>query len=1719
MPQSRILSVVLGLSILFTAHRGAAVGARSYPTSSVEFTPNRGQLADQYGKPMPEVLFVAQSKGVKCYFTKQGFHYVFARATGLKDTNRYGSRSRVQDSLMLYRVDVAFVGSNEGVVLEPSAVRANYSNYYLSNCPKGITHVPSYGTITYKDLYPRIDLVLYTKEGDENELEYDFIVHPGGDPNAIQLHYSNTSSLAVTEDGKFRMTSPFGEVTEGQPHSYQYTGENKHTISSRFALRGNILRFAVDAYNHSRDLVIDPQRLWGTYFGGQSSSNTTEFSDLAVDPGGSVNIVGVTYSNANIATTGAFQTTFQGTLWDGYVARFGPTGNIKWATYYGGSGDDIPIAITCDNVSGLLVSGWTTSTGSIASSGAFQTVFTGDRAAFLVSFDSNGARRWGTYYSGNGMQGPIKSRSMGSGVAVDSAGNVILAGETGSGAGIATSGSYQSTNNATSPDLFLAKFSSAGARSWATYVGGVRSESEAKISVDGNNNIYLSGKTQSFSLATSGAFKTTYGTSFFAKFSSTGAINWLTYYGDSVDPNDASHNIYRIAASRSGNLYFAGIAKLTGLATAGAFQTAPAGDSDAILGKFNTSGQRIWTTYYGGSLKDRLGSITVDTEENIFAAGETESSSGISTSDEYQTNLLGPYNPFIVKFDSAGHRRWATYYGRRGFEYGIGLDRAGHVFVGGQTETGTTEYASTGAYQSTPYGYWTAYIAKFCDPIRATITSSVSNSVCPGASITFTAPPGFASYEWRQNDIPIPASTTRSITFNAPLVSAFYQYTVEPVGADQCVNTSDTVRIFVRIPPTIAFTGKQSVCKGGSIRLQPSITGTGPYRYIWSPAATLDHPDSAQPIATPAATTRYGVIVTDANGCVSTKDVLITVNELPKVSAGSTQSFCAGTALPLTATTTGGAGPYLYNWSPNVALDRTDSSTVLASPVAQTKYYVTVTDQNGCTSKDSVVVRVNPVPKISLGQPLSICRGSSIKLPATASGGAPPYTLRWFPATALSDAAVLQPTASPGTTTTYALLVTDKNGCTTTDSIRISVNDSLVPNVSASGPLTVCAGDTLVLTAAAGYDTYTWSSGEKTSSITVLKSGDYSVRVTRDGCAGTSNAVHVNVLPDSRPKPTLATITRFFCAGDSTIIWVRGIPPGSTCTWSNGATGDTIYVTKSGDYSVTVTNAAGCSGTAGPAQMVAVPLPGITIVAQGPTTICEGDSIELRALHAGSITGLQWSKDGNAITDAGDQSTVIVRSAGSYTVTAWENGGCDSTSSPVIVTVRPAPTPVIVGASSICVNGVSGYKISSTAGSTIQWQLNPATLGTILDGQGSDSITIHWGNTATGTLTVTVTNGDGCSRSAQLPITIDSHLNPTITALGALGICGGDSTTLEAGNGYATYQWSQDGTILMNETAPKLTVAKGGSYTVAVTNASGCDGTSQPISVTVYPVPEKPVITKNGAILTSSVASRYFWSVNDKPVDTMRTQSIIPVATGRYTVTIEDANGCSNTSDPFYYADTVFVSVGKTLVRSKENFTLPILIRNGSSLIETGANSFAGVLRVSASYAEPVVPTGSRSGNDWLIPVSGPWQAGLDTLAILTLAAQDPNRPCGSITIDTFYFPSASPMVRYEGGTVCIIGDCTPLIGNSDTAFLIKRIAPNPTGNTFSIDYHISDEGPVSLELFDAIGRTVSVFKHEWSQAGDYTESCSANDIASGVYRLVLRSGSRTRSEIVRIEK
>ncbi len=860
-----------GLFAQSNEDRGSARNAQiqSLGTSNIlKFIPNRGQLSDQNGDAMPEVLYTLDGYGVKTYFTKGSMHYVFSRSSRSKDSLSKPSIPKLNengignpDTLALYRVDVKFIGSNPDPEIIASDTTEDYTNYYLTNCPDGITHVPGYRKIVYRDIYPHIDLVLYTDGNDDPtspssnprnpSLEYDFIVHPGGDPGAIQMRYDHATSLSIDEVGTFHLASPYGKVTETPPNGYQLDADTNEHIQCAFTLVGNTVGFETGSYDRTRDLYIDPQRLWGSYFGWANASNYTQVTGLAVDRSGNADLYGYTDGTANIATSGAFQTVYGGGSYDCFLAKFGSGGNIIWSTYYGGSGDDYSGSVACDTSRGVLIAGYTTSKSAIASSGSFQSSFNGLQDAFLVSFDSTGVRKWGTYYSGNGQTPgpspcPCSSNTTGYGVAVDSATNIILVGLTQSTGGIATSGAFETSLVGVGTNLFIAKFSSLGSRLWGTYWGGSdktpgtsSNMAGGAVCADVNNNIYIDVSTTCTSgIATAGAYQTSYGPTVFAKFAPSGStLDWATYYGDSIFPDRISQQINQIAVSRSGNLYFAGYDTLSGNATAGAYQTSLIGDTDAFFGKFNTNGKRIWATYYGNSPSSALYALTLDSAENIFACGETYSPTGIATPGEFQTTLLGPYNPFIIKFDSGGHRKWGTYYERRGIGFGIGLDPSGHPFVGGTTYTGTDEYATTGAYDGAPYGDANGFIVKFCDPLELLVTSNVADTVCPGSSLTLTTTAGLAAYQWLQDGSPISGATYEPYSLAAPEIPGTYYYSVNAVGKDGCDAISDTVALVVRRVPTVTIPqATYAICAGSSVQFRPaSISGwVGPLTYAWT---------------------------------------------------------------------------------------------------------------------------------------------------------------------------------------------------------------------------------------------------------------------------------------------------------------------------------------------------------------------------------------------------------------------------------------------------------------------------------------------------------------------------------------------------------------------------------------------------------------------------------------------------------------------------------------------------------------------------------------------------------------------------------------------------------------------------------------------------------------------------------------------------------------------
>lgn len=291
-------------------------------------------------------------------------------------------------------------------------------------------------------------------------------------------------------------------------------------------------------------------------------------------------------------------------------------------------------------------------------------------------------------------------------------------------------------------------------------------------------------------------------------------------------------------------------------------------------------------------------------------------------------------------------------------------------------------------------------------------------------------------------------------------------YTLTVTSQHGCTSTDD-VTITVN-PVVIADAGANDTiggCVGQSTTLDASASSGAGISYSWSPAASLSNANIANPVASPSATTTYTVTVTDDEGCTATATVEVFVESAPVADAGADVSIgdCPGQSTTLDASASTGKN-ITYSWSPAASLSDATIANPVASPAATTTYTLTITDEFGCTSTDQVTVTVDPAPVADAGTDEDICAGGSTTLDASASTGTS-LSYSWSPAAGLSATNVANPTASPATTTTYTLEVTDAYGCTSTSTVTITV----IPNATADAGADddVCEGNDYTLSGSA----------------------------------------------------------------------------------------------------------------------------------------------------------------------------------------------------------------------------------------------------------------------------------------------------------------------------------------------------------------------------------------------------------------------------------------------------------------------------------------------------------------------------------------------------------------------------------------------------------------------------------------------------------------------------
>ncbi|MCZ7557008.1 MAG: T9SS type A sorting domain-containing protein [Bacteroidia bacterium] len=697
-------------------------------TASIRFTENRGQVADTDGKPRPEIRYTADAGGTRLYFTATGVSYVFTRTEN--DDNQAGrrmsddpldERDREPEQVSVYRMDMKLQGCNANVRIRHDIEQEGYSNYYLAHCPDGITYVKSYGKLVYENIYDNIDLVYYS---DQQKMKYEFIVHPGGNPKDIRMHYDGATNIRVNDNGGLEVETPLGEINEKKP----YTHQNGAEVPSAFSLQGEVVGFSVGNYDPNALLVIDP---WATYCAGAGFWN--------VDCDASGNIVAVGFSSGGFPVQNAIQSSVAGSI-DWCVIKYSASCTVQWATYYGGSGQEFGNngyvnRVSIDPAGNIAIAGTTESIDFPVSTGAYQTTFGGQKDCVLVLLTPSGLRNWATYVGGSGSEQLAFPDCA-------SNGSIVLGFVTQS-SNMATSNPFQSNLSGPS-DGFIVVFSSTGQVSWATYFGG--SDDDGCFAAFGfDNSIYVASGTESNNFPVLNPFQATRagsGDLALSKFSPGRQLLWSTYFGGS----GSAYEILRdMTVDGSGNVSIAGQTSNVNFPVYGAFQSVyGGGQDDGFVVKFSSTGTLMWSTFLGGSNTDSMLGIDCDSGGSLYVAGWA-SSANYPTMNAFQASNAGGPDVVITAFSPGGGCLWSTYYGGTGGDYGYSctVGSGGAVTVVGNAGPGLPLF---NPIYISPVN--NAFIASFnqyghfTNNIMALQTAAVNPSIfCAGSmlQVSFTA--------------------------------------------------------------------------------------------------------------------------------------------------------------------------------------------------------------------------------------------------------------------------------------------------------------------------------------------------------------------------------------------------------------------------------------------------------------------------------------------------------------------------------------------------------------------------------------------------------------------------------------------------------------------------------------------------------------------------------------------------------------------------------------------------------------------------------------------------------------------------------------------------------------------------------------------------------------------------------------------------------------------
>jgi hypothetical protein len=1574
--RTRLLTLCL-LSFCLIAAAGNDISPNI--TRPVVFTPNKGQILDQNGEPVPMVLAKTSVPGLDVYITQKGITYVFLQYETDASAASHPVFKQQQGVKVHYsRVDVDLAGAQ----INPAQVHFGQQQALTEAFYKNklqIENIPNYQTLTISNVYPGIDWVWHTAAA--GQPEYDFIVHPGASPAAIKMQYKYAD---VSPRGNIlKVACHNGTLLEGELKAA--SGKTAVEVTYNFNKANNTVGFVTGNYNTATDLVIDPPIAlqWSNQFGGAFAAG---FRGVAADSLGNTYYAGYTNSAAfpthHVGGAAYIDSTFNGVT-DVLLLKLSPTNVMLWCTYLGGSGNDYGNSLTLDASGNLFVTGFA-SPGfpTVVQSNAYNdNSANGLGDVFVCRFDVNLRLKWSTFYGGNGNDEALK-------IATGYNNNIYLTGYTNSGGAFFPSVGLSNLNansNSGWANAFIAQFNTNCALVFSNCVGSNTGDYYGTgLAMNANGNYWLTGYTTD----------TLFRYNSLPQHSAGGVDGFvfdMAYYNNYTNAwlygGAANDYIVDAATGYNENLVFTGRTNSLNLPlhASGGFrynQSTKAGDYDAFIAQYNSDTLQ-WSTYYGGSGGDAGTGIAMDSTGNIFLSGFTFSQnmpldSPLYAGGYYQRTNKGNSDGFLAAFTNHGAQFWGTYKGDSCFEYpaDIALTPNGSkLYVCGE---GLFSCNQSGPPQS-PYqgggsGVVDGFTWAFSSPSRYCSGLSLSGlqPTCPNAGCnghaTIAPAGGVPPYSvfW--------SNGIHSLQNNTLCNGTNWVQVRDSAGCvgEASFNLEEFSVQDITSPKTCFDTGLAQVFIRGGVR---------PYHVLWNTG------DTTQYIS--ADTGHYSVTITDSMGCIINRSMQVGTADVLNIEAVELQSaHCVSSDGIAEAYSYG--SPIPSNWYDEFGnfIDYTDVLYNLAPGI----YY---TDSVNCINMqivpDTVVIYYDST-MIGVTLDLTIgpgsCTTNTGDISLSISGNQYPlYSYTW----------------SDGYFTT--LLFDDTHAVQANELITVTVTDIYNCTVSASGTVVINypydSGSYATDAACANSETgtlqgytdggsgnyqYEWSdfsgsyyyTGQTANNVAP---GNYTLTITD---LNTSCTVGTNLLVNYQGSQymQLNTLNNHCQPNGSGSIWISQLYPplynGNnhyTYHWAdnNGHVyPDSVAIKdlRSGYYYVTVTNSYGFSVSA-------------CVLVNDDFLNTLDISIDSIGYNCSQGTHLQlhnflppyntyWS---NGITGNAE---IYVSDTGLVKAYVEYNGCWDTASyrivKPAGFTAAYTATPIACngGTSVVTISGNGGflpysgdtgvhivpagsynYTINDSSGCSTSLHINivqPSPLSisaqfapiacyggtTIVSVNGSGGTPPYTGALSAaygpGIYTFTITDSKGCTASDTITLTEPPALQADYSADNIT--CFGGTTTVSI--------TATGGTMPYSGTGNQLVAA--GTYNWVVSDALGCKDT---VSGTV---------TQHSQIIPSYTATPVLCYGQSSAVTITATSGLAPYtgigqqqfAAGNYTVTVIDKLGCQADLD-------IAITQPTLLVASASG--IPIACNSANTTITVTASG--GTLPYSGDTGQYLAPAGT----------------------------------------------------------------------------------------------------------------------------------------------------------------